>query len=182
MGDLPQPPADLSAPPRRPNTEDDPTPVPEKSPAPHLLIDPLTLKGAAFYEAVGRRDLADDYRARRGAKAFGRVLGGITLGVSSAFWVLGSALASSPDSNCGRDPHGASCAANRSELLVSEIAMAVGLGLLVVPAFWSTEPVSDEQKVELVREAARKQTPGIDLRVSAAPLPGGGTVRVGGRF
>jgi hypothetical protein len=51
-----------------------------------LSVDPMVIKGAAFYDAVGRPDLASAYRVRHGWAVASRVMGTISLTAGAALW------------------------------------------------------------------------------------------------
>jgi hypothetical protein len=80
---------------------------------------------------------------------------------------------------------GSGCARRGTGTLwVPDLMMAGGLALLVVPAFWSNDPVSPAEKEDLAREAMGRASPsrGVSWNLTAAPAPGGGSVALSGRF
>jgi hypothetical protein len=139
-------------------------------PQPRLMIDPLTIQGAAFYDVVGRPDLASEYRWRHGWAIASRVVGGISLGLGALAWAGAHAFA---DPLC----EGPSCPGNKT-LWVPDIMMAGGAALLVLPFLWSNDPVSIEEKARLAHNALW----GVSWNVAAAPVAEGATLVVGGHF
>jgi hypothetical protein len=153
-------------------------------PPPPPPFDPLTIEGASFYEVVGRPDLAAAYRARQGWAVASRVLGGLSLGIGAVAWVavrVAEATLSVPFCALGDM---AACQPARDTLWVPDIMMAGGLALLILPAFWSNDPVSDAEKAELVRTALARARPARAVSLSFAPVLGGegGTLSLSGRF
>jgi hypothetical protein len=164
---------------------------------PRLMVDPLTIEGASFYDAVGRPDLAASYRARHGWAVASRVVGGVSLGLGALAWVaiqtvyVAAAAYTLPfciltvDSAATTQDCGKS--SGPGTLWVPDIMMAAGLTLLVVPALWSNDPVSNAEKEDLARDAGareRRAPRSLSWNVSAAPLPGGqgGALSFAGRF
>jgi hypothetical protein len=177
-------PASNPGPPRRMAVDPD---APQVRP-PRLMVDPLTIEGASFYDAVGRPDLADSYRARHGWAVASRVVGGLSLGLGMLTWVAVQALVAGVELPvCVAAPDSMACHQGPGTLWVPDIMMAAGLTLLVVPAAWSNDPVSEDEKADLAREAASGVASAprrVSWNVSAAPLPGGqgGAVALSGRF
>ena len=168
-----------------PSGEPSPPPndVAPAAPSLRLAVNPFLLEGAAFYDAVGRPDLAHRYRTRQGWKTGSRVIGGISLGLGALAWVVARSVEFTFGSSaCGV---GAAlgdmspCTPAYKTLWVPDLMMAGGLALLIVPSLWSNDPVSLEEKLRLANEAG---TRGVSWNVSAAPAPGGGTIVLGGRF
>ncbi|HVU52857.1 MAG TPA: hypothetical protein VHL80_19380 [Polyangia bacterium] len=150
-------------------------------PLPRLALDPLMIEGAAFYDVVGRPDLAAAYRARHAWAVASRVAGGISLGLGVLVWTTAQAVNvtfQAPFCATSSDP---SCIKGTGTLWVPDVMMVGGLALLVLPALWSNDPVSFEEKERLASEAMSR---GVSWNVSAAPAPGGqgGTIVLGGRF
>jgi hypothetical protein len=178
-----------SAAPARPGTVDPIGPSPGTGPEPRLVINPLTIEGAAFYDAVGRPDLADEYRARHGWAVASRVVGGLSLGLGAAAWLVAKTFESTTRvATCGVLMANMACAqAQDNTLWGPDLMMAGGLALLIAPALWSNDPVSQEQKVQLARDAVARAQPArgpVSWNVAAAPLAGGrgGEFSVAGRF
>jgi hypothetical protein len=148
--------------------------------APRLEIDPMMVKGASFYDVVGRPDLAAQYRTRHGFAVGSRVVGGITLGLGVTAWVAVELVDAFSKSFCIFDRTASGCSQS-PPTLIPDIMMATGAVLLLAPAFWSNDPVSEREKKRLARDAESRQ---FDVSLAAAPSPDGrgGTVVLGGRF
>jgi hypothetical protein len=133
----------------------------------------LTLEGPAFYVAVGRDDLALRYGARERGKRLSRVLGALALAGGMFGWLVQAAadpcndggFGPPPDPDCRSHPYWA-----------SDAVMVTGLALLLGPFFVRTDPVEPEERYQLAHDSARAYRRSLveSLRVSAAPLPGGG--------
>jgi hypothetical protein len=160
------------------------------SAAPRLLVDPLTIDGAAFYEAVGRPDLASSYRMRHGLSVASWIVGGVSLGVGAFAWVLIRTVeAAGTGIFCTvgivtETGNPSACQKPDETLWVPDLMMAGGLALIVAPAFWSNDPVSPEEKEELARDIVARARPERGVMWSFAPAPGGqgGTLSLSGRF
>src|SRR5204862_6813830 len=99
------------------------------------------------------------------ALAAGALVGAIAAS-PSPFCVLLVDTGPQPDDLCQQKP------LDDSFLAPGELLLAAGTGLLVVPAFWSNDPVSDGEKAALARQAVARQAhaPGpITLNLGAAP-------------
>jgi hypothetical protein len=156
---------------------------------PRLVVDPLTLEGASFYEAIGRPDLASEYRTRHALRIGSRVVGGLSLGLGALAWVAMRALeAGATAPICGiqivAGGDGAACSPPDDTLWVPDLMMAGGLALLIAPVFWSNDPVSDAEKEELARDVSARARTERAVMWSFAPAPGGqgGTLSLSGRF
>jgi hypothetical protein len=163
-----------------------------------LTFDPLRVEGAAFYEVVGRPDLAASYRSRRRTKVAVRIAGGVTVGVGFVALAAGAlvgAVAAAPSPFCillvDTGPRSDDLCTQKpvddSYLAPGGIVVATGIGLLVAPSFWSNDPVSDVEKATLARQAVARQsrsTGPITLNLGVAPTRGaaGGTLMLSGRF
>jgi hypothetical protein len=148
------------------------TPGVQRLPAPRpTAADLLTIRGATFYDVVGRPDLASEYRSRHGWAIASRVVGGISLGIGALAWAGAQAFA---DPLCDSP----SC---RPKLLVPDLMMAGGAALLILPFLWSNDPVSDEEKARLAHEAENRWA-GLSMAAAPAADGRGGTFVVGGRF
>ena len=116
-------------------------------------INPLILKGPLFYEVIGRPDLALRYRRRQSTKTLVRVGGGITLGVG-LIGVIGEAAAASftvlPCALSGSSNQPA-CASPTSSPVPLAL-LGLGAAMLIAPSFWSTDPLTEAQKVDLLAE------------------------------
>jgi hypothetical protein len=145
---------------------------PAPSGAPPLAVEPLP-KGAAFYDAVDRPDLAAIYRSRHRWAIASRVVGGISLGLGAIVWEAAQVAEAEANPLCQTN-----CGSHR--MWVPYTMMAAGAALLVLPVFWSNDPVSDEEKARLAREAGR--TMGFNFAAAPAADGRGGTLVLGGRF
>jgi hypothetical protein len=149
------------------------------APPPPPAVNPFVLDGGSFYDLVGRPDLAARYRTRHAWKSGLRIIGGVSLTLGALTWTMARMLeATFSSSVCGLAQQSA-CDPGYKTLWVPDLMMAGGLALMVVPGFWSDDPVSKEEKARLARDATAR---GVSWNVSAAPAPGGGTIVVGGRF
>jgi hypothetical protein len=151
---------------------------------PLFVVDPLQLKGSAFYDALGRDDLARRYRTRAEVKGATRVLGGVALTVGVAWLVLDAFGSAAWAGLCAGAQGGSSCKQDAGPPLGVDILLGVGLAALVAPSFWSTDPLNDDEKRALVESVTRARFQPRDVHVSAAPaLEGqGATLRLAGRF
>jgi hypothetical protein len=149
------------------------------------MVAPHLFEGAAFYDAVGRPDLAEEYRARHGWAIASRVVGGLSLGLGAGVWLIVKTVETTFEvapcsvlmaSGCGQQ--------QGTTLWVPDLMMAGGLALLAVPALWSNDPVSSEQKARLARDAFGAHARPVSWNVAAVPLAGGrgGAFSVAGRF
>jgi hypothetical protein len=167
-------PLELSAPPRDPLTS-----------LPGLgAVDPLTLEGPAFYDAVGRPDLGEAYHRRHVVKTTARIVGGVALGLGAfAYVVAERSQTGNRFSSCGGEDSGCSAP---SPNVGSYLLMAAGLTMLVVPSFVADDPVSPTERLALARAA---NSPRSALRpaafgVALVPTFGaaGGTLMLSGRY
>jgi hypothetical protein len=148
------------------------TPGVQRSPGPSET-DLLAIKGATFYEVVGRPDLAAVYRSRHRWAVASRVVGGVALGLGALVHAAAQAFS---DPLCDQS----SCNQNRT-LWVPDIMMVGGAALLVLPVLWSNDPVNDEQKEQLARDAAARWG-GLSMAAAPAGDGRGGTFVIGGTF
>jgi hypothetical protein len=143
-----------------PRTSSSPTPTVEVSPpddgdsstasGPRVLLDPFELHGAAFYRAVGRPDLARRFEDRRALKTFGWVVGGVGLNVAA----LLSIFAALPSGCDGGASAPSSCGSpGRFDVTAGVVGLA-SLALVVIPFFFSNDPVSAEERLDLARAAS----------------------------
>lgn len=138
----------------------------------------LQIQGAAFYDTVGRADLARSYEARRRGKLVMSAIGGIGIGAG----LVGALLVA-----IGNNFHvdGPSCeeAHNCTSYAVPAVLIAGGLLLSVVPYAVPDDPVSERDRRELAEAAAARIASAPRLGVSLAPCgDGGGSLTVNGRF
>ena len=162
-----------------------PLPGPRSAP-PRLTIDPRMIEGALFYDVVGRPDLAAEYRTRHGWAVASRVVGGISLGLGAFTWLSAQLIDvafKAPFCGLQTDP---ACRQGPGTLWVPDLMMAGGLALLILPGFWSNDPVSLDEKADLARkaEARAEATRRFPWHVTAAPTPSGqgGALAFSGRF
>jgi hypothetical protein len=127
------------------------------------LLDPRKFPGTALYEEIGRQDLVDRYRRRSAGKVLVQVAGGLAVTAGMGM-ILVSALATI-DSD------------SKSTITLTERALITGgTVMLIAPFFISSDPLNADEREQLVgggRDA---------LSVAAAPLPGGGSLAIAGRF
>jgi len=145
------------------------------------------LEGADFYRAVGRPDLATRYENRRAGKTALRVGGSVLLvgGVLVGILDLLATAATNVDHGLGCvGGSSADCQAQASASPLPWIAALAGLGMLIAPACYSTDPLSASEKAALLSNTTTRTAPRPSFSLSAAPAPapGGGTVMIGGRF
>jgi hypothetical protein len=154
-----------------------------------LRVLPL-LEGPDFYRLIGRPDLADQYEHRRSVKTGFRVAGGITLGVGVVWGLLdlaatafvggAQAVLCPPASGSGAN---SGCQNGPSASGVPWLVALGGLGMLVVPSFVSTDPLSPaERRALLDVPAGPRGQPAMSVSIAPAPAPGGGSLLLGGRF
>jgi hypothetical protein len=136
-------PATLPLPP--PSVEAPTPPVAIPTPA----LDLTTLKGHAFYVAVGRLDLARRYQHRKHVKGWiGGIGGGLivaSLGLAALF-LLSDGGGLHPDPN--EPPRN-----DRSDFAIPVVFASTGLLMVVGAIAAPTDPVSDEERAELARGA-----------------------------
>lgn len=154
------------------------------SPAPGAIDLRLlaSLDGPAFYRALGRPDLARRYEARRAGKVALRVggglllIGGVVVGMFDAFAVgLGNVFNPSCVPGTGNGCQNASA--------VPWLVALAGVGMLIAPACYSTDPLTPSEKRALIDSVvAAPPRPSLSLTVAPAPVPGGGALFVAGRF
>jgi hypothetical protein len=138
----------------------------------------LAIQGSAFYDTVGRADLARSYEARRRGKLVVSAIGGIGIGAG----IFGALLVA-----LGNNFHvdGPTCeeAHNCTSYAVPAALVAGGLLLSVVPAAIPDEPVTELERRELAEAAAARIASAPALGLSLAPrVDGGGSLMVNGRF
>jgi len=120
---------------------------------PMVNINPLLLKGPLFYEVIGRPDLALRYRRRQSAKTLVRVGGGIALGVGILGTIAEAAAASFTAWPCALSGSSNQPAcASQSGSPVPLALLGLGVAMLIAPSFWSTDPLTEAQKVDLLAE------------------------------
>jgi hypothetical protein len=139
-------------------------------------LGPPSVTGAAFYESVGRPDLATSYRTRFGLKLASRIAGAVAI-VSGGLWLVYQRVDEGLANDCGGSNSPPVC--DRTHW-GPDLVMLGGLAALIVPAFFDTEPVSAAERARLARGASRD----LSWSFSAAPAPSGqgGTLLLGGRF
>ncbi len=126
------------------------------------IVDPHKLPGPALYQEIGRDDLARSYRRRKLGKTLSRVGGGVLVAAWIGFESL--KLASTIDTD------------TKTEVTnLEKVWLAGGVAMLIVPSFIRTDPLTDDERDALVGR-------GPNVTLGAAPLPGGGTFSVAGRF
>jgi hypothetical protein len=126
------------------------------------------LVGADFYLAVDRPDLAERYRVRALNKEVGSVTGGLALTAGLAWGLLDGLGTGLRNGLAGR---------NDEVSPFPWITAGAGLGLLLVSAGISPDPVSESERMELVRAHNNKA-------VTLVPQlePGGAGLAMVGRF
>lgn len=140
-----------------------------------------------FYRAVGRPDLARRYEDRRTGKTILRVGGGILLAGGILIGLIDDAAATTQNSvytaGCVAGSS-TDCQASSSASGVPWAVALIGLGMLIAPACYSTDPLSPAEKAALLGtiSAPPPSRPSLSLSVAPAPAPGGGTLTIGGRF
>jgi hypothetical protein len=144
----------------------------------------MKIDGAAFYELVGRPDLASSYSTRHTLQITGRVVGGISLGVGLLSWVvINAVILSFQTPYCFNNPN-ASCSSDVT-LWGPDLMMAGG-AVLILATLGRTDPVSDDEKAHLAHAAAkRRPTPlplGLNVSVTPHAESDGATVMLAGRF
>jgi hypothetical protein len=113
---------------------------------------------------------------RRNLKVATRTIGGIVLGVGVVSY-LRSRVESGLDSSFCYDNRDPSCHADHFSP-VTPVMLVSGLALLVLPSFWSDDPVSDSEK----RSLAAASSPHIGISVASAQNGSGATFALSGRF
>jgi hypothetical protein len=139
----------------------------------------LQVEGSAFYNMVGRADLAVRYESRRRTKNVVRIFGVVGVGaglyVAAVVYFLNSFRVEGPTCEQAHD-----CVS----YAVPGLITAVGLGLLLTPSAVPSDPVSDSEKIDLARAAAARTWPPLPrFGMSLTPTPdGGASVAFAGRF
>lgn len=148
------------------------------------------LEGDAFYEAVGRSDLAAQYRSRRTRRTLlltGGSLAAVGGGTMTLFGLMGPCVK--------EDARSFACLERDKGLLVPGLVLAGG-GMVALLMGATTEPhpvdapevrrIADEYNQKLkgelgLAEAPRRHaSPGLELQVGALLTPGGGALVLGG--
>jgi hypothetical protein len=130
------------------------------------MVDPKKLPGQAFYEEIGRNDLARSYRRRAVTKTLVRV-GGIVAAAVWLGWTMLELMAA-----IDSDYHPA-------QSLAQKLLLTGSAAMIIVPSFISTDPLSADEREALVggndRWARR-------VSLGGGPLPGGGALSLTGSF
>ena len=124
------------------------------------IVDPRKLAGPAFYEEIGRDDLARSFRRRAVTKTLVRVGGGVALTVWLGWTTLQMVAAIDTD----YDPR---------QTLAQKVLLAGSAAMLIVPSFVSTDPLSDDERDALVGGGERWAR---RVSLGGGPLPGGGAL------
>jgi hypothetical protein len=148
-------------------------------------VNLMRIDGAAFYDAVGRPDLASRYGTRHALQITGRVVGGLSLGLGVLSWVAVKALLEGFElPGCALSNNDPSCHHDET-LWVPDLMMAGG-AVLILATLGRTDPVSDGEKADLAYEAARKPPSPLPLGLSVSIAPhaesDGATLTLAGRF
>jgi hypothetical protein len=154
--------------------------IPESSfeRSPLLRFDRRSMEPTAFYEAVGRPDLADKVRLRRYGAFASRAVGGALLAVGALDLALGLVISGlAPCASAG------GCHPQTPPWPLY-VVMGAGLALLVAPAIWTNDPVSDAENERLSSEAERRarRSPGWSLSAGPTPTGQGGALSFATRF
>lgn len=145
----------------------------------------LQIEGAEFYVNVGRPDLARRYKERSSNKTAVRVAGGV---VMAAGFVALIAVAVASTGVCDGEPApcGSSSSTSSPYIIVPDLVMLGGLALLVAPAIFDTDPVSDQEKADLADAEAAARTRSLVRRNSLSFAPrlehDGAALTFSGRF
>ena len=163
--------------------------TPIAPPTPPRPIDPRALAlldGPDLYRALGRPDLAASYQRRRAVKTGLWVAGGVTLTVGVVWGIVDLLLVSfetgAESALCvfaaGSGSTATVCQSRPPLNGIPWLVALGGLGMVVAPAFISTDPLGAQEKRALIY-----RTP-ASLSFSIAPTPAadGATLIVGGRF
>ena len=160
--------------------------VPPASMRPIDLRSLPLLDGSDLYRALGRPDLAASYERRRSVKIGLRVAGGVALGVGVVWGIVDLLVVSFaagaqtvlcvPTADTGST--GSICQGAPSLSGIPWLVALGGLGMVVAPAFISTDPLNASEKRALLYG-----TP-TSLSFSIAPTPAadGATFVAGGHF
>ena len=156
------------------------------------------LESPAFYEAVGRPDLAASYRRTRAWRLALLVAGGAAV-CFGGLWYLGQAAEEADERSHDADRLAACYLGGPSErnpachpLRTSHDPMgplmfvAGGGVAFLIGAFLNPEPVSPQARIDLAERHNRllheRREPTAPIVPSAFVLPGGGGVRLSARF
>jgi hypothetical protein len=165
--------------------------TPPAPPPFQVTLDPTTMSGPAFYDAMDRHDLSLKYQRNRTAKS-------VLLGVGGVGVVLGLVLAAFDSAAVaagntvegivciGSQPSSPSCQPAQTSDVPWAIA-GVGLVSILVGAIIQTDPLTEPERRTLYEQRVKPapQAEGIgDVRIGAAPaLHGAGsTLFVSARF
>jgi hypothetical protein len=150
------------------------------------------LDGAAFYEAVGRGDLASSYRARSLARVLTAVGSGVAAGVGAIWWVgdaLDAGFSAAGADACrfvteagGKRPTEDMCRNDHHDSDGPMLSFVVAGALLATAVFIPEHTLGPEQRRELARTHNRKLRADTALTVAPYVLPSAGGLTVGGRF
>jgi hypothetical protein len=138
--------------------------------------------GGGFYDLVGRPDLRERYEMRRDAKFASRVAGGIGLITGTIWWIVdvfkdAGSVAAGPN-DCGSAQPAPICSRIHWG---PDILMGVGAAALIVPAFVEDDPLTLQEREDLVRKPGSR--PNV-TSLSLAPRVerDGASLGLSGRF
>jgi hypothetical protein len=160
----------------------------EDSPPPSLAaVDPFAFSGADYYAAVGRPDLAESYEKRQVLRYGSRIVGVVAMTAGAViYWneTTADGYACILPNYPGTQP----CTPSKDKTYWGpDILMAAGLAMEILPALWSNDPVSDEEKAALARPRATWAPTSLNIKGAPLPaagggLPAGGTIVLSGRY
>ncbi len=175
-----------------------PAPAPPLGPPLRVSRELLLLPGdAAFYDAVGRPDLAARFNSRQRVKRAVQITGGATLLVGVVWGLLDLVATTTVDTlafggclvtaGSGNPPAQSSSdpCAPRSASGIPWAVAAVGLGALVIPLFISSDPLTAAERRSLLPGSADGEVhpPRAPvLNLGFVPEASGGGVVLTGRF
>jgi hypothetical protein len=163
----PPPPVEPSTPPVEhlppPGSEiirpQEPPPVSQELP-PVPAPDFRKLRGPAFYESVGRHDLARRYRDTRALKTTVRVLGAVAA-TAGALWWFADKLNDTLFEDCSSSSAPAVC---NKTYWAPDVLMAASVAVIILPSFFDTDPVDADERARLYETAhARPRTTSFSL-------------------
>lgn len=137
---------------------------------PYQGRDMRLLRGADFYMAVGRKDLADKYKRNDNLKLTVSILGGVTCVVGAAL-MLDAFRRYEHDRLSGEVDRTDEPSFWSTEQILGWTVAGVGAVMALVPWFISSYPVQGEEARRLVDEHNQKLKAELGLSAGEAPAP-----------
>jgi hypothetical protein len=127
------------------------------------------LKGAEFYRALGRKDLANKYDSNQETKVAVTIIG--VAAAAAGTWLAIASLQKPGDYNPGTGSGGSSA----SQGILGILVIGIGCAAAVVPWYFSSHPVDAPEARRLADEHNQKLKAKLGLSVDDEALPEGRT-------